>query len=213
MGVKVNFSTVPDAGQGGTIPLGKYPCRLHIDAYQVDQEGNPMLDGDGKKVFFRSKKQDIQWKTRAEILEGPFAGRELFDYLTFSEGGLKRIKVLASRIGLDITGPIEMEPEDLDCSYWYVEVDSHEVAQTAQGQVKVSKYTFHRGSCLCETCKTHDGKNVNVNSKTAFAGFELMDAESAKRLSGVHKKPKGEAANGTGHLAASEENAEDRPPF
>lgn len=213
MGVKVNFSTVPDAGQGETIPLGKYPCRLHIDAYQVDQEGNPMTDGEGKKVFFRSKAGAIQWKTRAEILEGPFAGRELFDYLTFSEGGLKRIKVLASRIGMSMTDDLDMEPEDLDKSMWYVDVDSHEVAQTAQGQVKDSKYTFHRGSCLCDVCKQWDGKNVNVNSKTAFAGFELMDAESAKRLSSVHKKPKGEAANGTGHLAGSEQPDEDRPPF
>lgn len=204
MGVKVNFANVPDAGQGGTIPIGKYPCRLHIDAYQTDHEGNFMLDGEGNKVFYRSKKDDIQWKTRAEILEGPFAGRELYDYLTFSEGGLKRIKVLAARIGLDIAGPIEMEPEDLDQSYWIVEVDKHEVAVDAQQRAKESKYTFHRGACVCDCCKQWDGKNVNVNAKTAFAGFELMSSEQAARLKDVHKKAKGASSGDSQPTEASD---------
>lgn len=212
MGVKVSFKDVPDAGQGGTIPLGKYSCRLHIDAYQVDEQKNPMLDGDGNKVFFRSSNQDIQWKMRAEILEGPFAGRELFDQLTFSSGGLKRIKVLASRIGLDMTREIDMEPDDLDQSYWNCEVDRHEVAQTKGGAVKESKFTFHRGSCVCDCCKTYDGKNVNVNSRIAFAGFELMDSETATRLSKVHKQPKSE--NGKLPVGDRAEVAEsDKPPF
>lgn len=183
MGVRVDFSQVKDGGGNfGPIPFGKHPARLHIDAYQMDAQKNFMLDGDGQKVYFRSKKGDIQWKMRVELLDGPALGREMLDYLTFSEGGLKRIKVLAARIGLDITGPIDMEPEDLDGSYWIVDVDSHEVAQEASGQIKNSKYMFKRGDCDCACCKQWDGKAVNVNAKIAFAGFELMPAAIATQF-------------------------------
>lgn len=210
MKVRVDFSQVKDGGGSfGPVALGKHPARIHIDAYQIDAQKNFMLDGDGNKVFFRSKKGDIQWKMRVEILDGEHASREIHDYLTFSEGGLKRIKVLASRIGLDITGPIDMEPEDLDGSFWIIEVDSHEVAQEASGQVKNSKYMFKRGSCLCDCCKQWDGKAVNVNARIAFAGFELMPAEIAKQFASSALKP-GEDLD----AALGEANGDNsRPPF
>jgi hypothetical protein len=50
-----------------------------------------------------------------------------------------------------------------------------------------------------------------VNSRIAFAGFELMDSETAMRLSKVHKKDKAPAAGGDGHLAEGERA--DKLPF
>lgn len=209
MGVRVDFSQVKEGGGSfGPVGLGKHPARVHIDAYLKDAQGGFMLDGDGEKVFGKSKKGDIQWKMRVEILDGEHASREIHDYLTFSEGGLKRIKVLASRIGLDITGPIDMEPEDLDGSFWIIDVDSHEVAQETNGQVKNSKYMFKRGSCDCNCCKQWDGKAVNVNARIAFAGFELMPAAVAKQFASSGLKP-GEDMDAA--LGASDKGS--APPF
>jgi hypothetical protein len=189
VGIKVNLRDTPDSQNFGPLPIGKYPCRLTIEAYQKDAQGNLMLDGDGQKTFYRSSAGDPQWKFTCTVLDGPYKGRTIKDQLTFSAGGLKRIKVLYVRGGFarGDEESIELEPDDLDGTFWNIEIDKHEPAVKRDGSPSLDK----------------NGKQY-VNSRIAFAGFELMDAATAARL----------AKNGPAPTSGgAPENSDDLPPF
>ena len=190
MGIKLNLKDTPDSGNFGPLPIGKYPCRLNIEAYQKDAQGNFMLDGDQKKCYWRSSNGDPQWKFTCTVLDGPYRTRVMKDQLTFSDGGKKRIKVLVVRAGLATGGEddFDLEPEDLDNTYWNIEIDKHEPAVKKDGSPALDK----------------NGKQY-INSRIAFAGFELMDAATAARLA----KGAPAAENGAGPTAEDE----DKPPF
>jgi hypothetical protein len=175
--LRINFKDVPDSQDFGTIPLGLYPALMKISAYMVDDQKNFALDGSGQKVFWTTSKGDPMWKMVLEIVDGPHKGREIFDNLNFSPGGLKRVKVIYVRGGFaeGDEEDIDIEPEEIDGTYWWIDVDRHEAG------TKESKYTFKNRGCGCETCKANDGKKVNINPRIAFAGFEPMKAADAAR--------------------------------
>ena len=197
MGIRVNFSEVPDSQDFGTIALGKYPAIMHVSAYQTDEQKNYMLNGNGDKVYWTTSNGDPMWKMDMEIVEGAFKGRSILDNLNFSAGGLKRVKVIWVRGGFaEADEDVELEPEDIDGTYWWIDVDRHEVNQDRQGNVKESKYTFKAKDCKCETCRKFDGQKVNVNARIAFAGFEPMKAADVVKFKGTPA-----AANGAGAVA------------
>jgi hypothetical protein len=184
MGIKVSMKDIPDSQDFSLIPLGKYPARMKVDAYQTDQQKNFMLDGNGEKTYWQTANGDPKWNLRIEILEGPHAGREILDNLNFSSGGLKRVKVLYVRGGFgDATDEVELEPEDFDGTYWLVDVDKHEVAQR-NGTVLEAKRAF-TAACPCENCKANNGKMVMMNARIGFAGFEPMPAAQAAKYNGA----------------------------
>jgi hypothetical protein len=65
------------------------------------------------KTNCTSSKGNEQWKIRWEISEGTYRGRLLFDDFTFSEGGLKKVKLVCDRIGIDVTGEVELTADML----------------------------------------------------------------------------------------------------
>lgn len=204
MGLKINFSKVADSQDFGTLPLGKYPAKLHIEAYMTDAQGGFMTNADGGKVFWSTRNGDPMWKMQFEILDPKYKDRKVFDNLIFSEKGQKRVKVLYVRGGFaegDKDEEIELEPEDLDGTNWWIDIDSHEVAQSSDGSPRESKYAFKPNGCGCETCKANAGKMVNVNARIAFAGFNPMTAAEAKKFA-------------TGGAAAGPGSPDlDKPPF
>lgn len=190
---KDTWNNVPAPGDFGTLPIGKYPVRMKVNAYQTDGSGVPMTNGKGEPVFWTTSAGDPMWKLELEVLAPGLRGRKIFDQLSFGIGGLKRVKVLYVRGGFaDETGDVNLVPEDLDGSYWNVDVDRHEIACERDGKTpKVSRYPFKRKDCTCTVCKQYDGKNVNVNARIAFAGFEPMPAKEAKQ----YAQPDGIGAN------------------
>ena len=195
MGIKVNFGEVPDSQDFGTIALGKYPALMVVDAYQHDEQGNFMLDTNQNKVYWTNANHDPWWKLKFEILEGPYKDRTLLDNLFFSEKGMRRVKVISTRAGFadDFSG--ELEAEDIDRTYWWIEVDEHQL-RTKNNVAVESKYPFKAKGCKCPTCIANDGKMVNVDARIAFAGFELMTAKDAAKFKGTPA-----AANGAGAVA------------
>ena len=181
MGRRYNFKEIADSQDFSLVPLGKYPARLKIDAFQHDQLGNLMTDGAGEPVPHLTTKGNELWKLQFEILNTTSAGRIVFDNLNFSNGGLKRVKVMFVRAGFPDDYEGEVDPDDLDGTYWNILVDSHEVAKNFKDDtLRESKYTFkNSGQCKCETCLRYDGQKVSVNPRIGFAGFELMDPKDA----------------------------------
>jgi len=191
MGKRYNFANIADSQDFGLIPMGRYPARLHVDAYQHDTEGNFMTDGAGDKCFWQTNKGDDLWKLTFDVLDTEHAGRKVFDNLNFSQGGLKRVKIIFMRVGYGDDYEGELDPDDLDGSYWFINVDSHEVYENARSP---SKYIFkNKNGCKCETCRTYEvhpaesckvcekdgGHKVRVNAKIGFAGFDPMPAKDA----------------------------------
>lgn len=196
--IKVNFSSVPDAGEFGPLPLGRYAARMHVDAYQHDAQGGLATNGDGEPVFWSTSAGDSMWKLEMEVLEGAAKGRKLFDQLSFGPGGMKRVKVIYKRGGFadtDADEEIELYPEDLDKTCWWIDVDRHEVAMERDGKTpRTAKRAFQRKGCACSVCTASDGQLVMVNSRIAFAGFEPMKAAEAKKFSqngGAGASPEG----------------------
>lgn len=181
MGTRVSFKDIPDGGQEfRLVPLGKYPARLKVDAYQHDDNGNYLTDGEGDRVMWRTKKGDEMWKLQFQILATEAADRIVFDNLNFSEGGKKRVKIMFRRAGYPEDYEGEPDPEDLDGTYWNIDVDSHELQTTATGAITISKYKFkNKIDCKCSVCVGNDDKEVRINPKIGFAGFELMPLKDA----------------------------------
>jgi hypothetical protein len=53
------------------------------------------------------------WRLELTILDGTHEGRRIFDNLVFSERGVRRVKLVADRLGIDVSGEMSLEREDL----------------------------------------------------------------------------------------------------
>jgi hypothetical protein len=183
MGIRRSFKDVPDSTGFTLVSAGRHPARMHVDAYQHDAAGNFALDGAGQKVYWEtSTSHDPLWKLHMEILDGDHRGATVDDNLNFSSGGMKRVKVVYKRGGF-ATGDeedIELEPEDLDGSCWWITVE-HEVSidfKTKEERPR-KRGEFSANGCTCATCVKYDGKDVYVQHKITFDGFEPMAAKEA----------------------------------
>lgn len=90
---KVDFSTIDDVQDFTPLPAGKYLCKL----IGVEEA--------------RTQYDDEMWKLRFQVIDGEHSGRFVFDNLVFSEAALKRVKLICSRLGLDVTGETNLTPD------------------------------------------------------------------------------------------------------
>jgi hypothetical protein len=94
--MKVDFSQVEDSESYVSIPEGTYVCRIVEVRPYATREGSP------------------RWSFRLEVAEGEYAGRTAaWDSLIFSERGLPRVKHVLACFGFDVSGALELSPEDL----------------------------------------------------------------------------------------------------
>lgn len=89
---KVNFGGVDDAQDFSAVPKDKYRCRV----------------AKVKEGF--TKNGDEMWSLRLRIEDGPYKGRLLFDNLIFSDAAMGRVKMVLSRLGLDVSGSLDVTP-------------------------------------------------------------------------------------------------------
>lgn len=94
--MKVNWDTVSDDMSGfDPLPDGQYPVKVVEVEERSTSKGDPM------------------WSLQLEVLSGQYAGRIIFDNITWSEAGMKRVKFVLRRLGLELSGEQEIKPEDL----------------------------------------------------------------------------------------------------
>ena len=97
--MRIDFSGVQDAESFISVPEGVYVCRIAEVREGITRDGNP------------------RWAMRLEVADGDYAGRTAgWDGLVWSERGLPRIKKILARLGYDVSGTIDLEPEDLEGS-------------------------------------------------------------------------------------------------
>lgn len=88
---KIDFSTVDEAGDFSPLPEGKYLSRLEsIDDSQQTQNGDDM------------------WRMQFQVIEGEYKKRYIFDNMVFSEKAMSRVKLICSRMGLDVSGEVDL---------------------------------------------------------------------------------------------------------
>jgi len=135
--MKFDFSTVDDAESFVSIPEGTYLCRIAEVRPGLTREGSP------------------RWGLRLEVREGEYAGRTAaWDGLVFSERGLPRVKQVLGRLGFDVSGTLDLQPDDL--------VDL---------QAKVQLLTEERENPLT-------GKRI-VRLRVPYAGYESIDGNGS----------------------------------
>jgi hypothetical protein len=90
--MEINFDEIDDVQDFTPLPAGRYRCRLAGIEESSTEKGAAM------------------WRMSFVVLDGPFAGRRLFDNLPFSAKALKRVKLVFSRLGLPTTGVVDVTP-------------------------------------------------------------------------------------------------------
>jgi len=92
---RINFAEVEDmeSTSFSPIPDGSYPCRVA-----------DVKDG------HQTKSGDEMWRLEFEIISGDFKGRRLFDNMIFSQKAASRVKLICSRLGIDTSGEVDLQP-------------------------------------------------------------------------------------------------------
>lgn len=118
---KLDFSKIDDIQDFSPLPAGKYLGRLVEIEEASTQHGDEM------------------WKLRFEITQGQYTGRLIFDNLVFSNAALKRVKLICSRLGLDVSQALNLTPELIKgrTTYLTVEVETYEDAEGRSKQRNV----------------------------------------------------------------------------
>ena len=101
---KIDFAKVEEIHDFTPLPDGKYLCKLTEIEEAETQYGDEM------------------YKLRFEVMEGEHTGRIIFDNMVFSEAALKRVKLICSRLGFDVSGELEITPDILKNRTCYISV-------------------------------------------------------------------------------------------
>jgi hypothetical protein len=92
----IDFSEVGDVENYASVPEGTYLVKVVEVRDTLSKEGH------------------TRWGFRLEVLEGPFAGRTAaWDWITWSEKGLRRAKHVLDGLGFEVRGKLEVSHEDL----------------------------------------------------------------------------------------------------
>lgn len=93
---RFDFSKVDQKDSFVSVPAGAYTCRVAEVRLGAARDGSE------------------RWSLRLDVVEGEHAGRmAAWDSLTWSERGVSRVKRVLGALGFDVTGELEVEPEDL----------------------------------------------------------------------------------------------------
>ncbi len=114
---KVDFSKVEDVQDFSPLPEGKYLCKV-----SDIEETTTQYD-------------DEMWKLKFEVIQGEHTGRFIFDNMVFSEAAMKRVKLICSRLGLDVSGELDLTPSLLKGRRCYISVITEEYEDN-EGRIK-----------------------------------------------------------------------------
>jgi len=105
---RIDFNNVDDVQDFSPLPDGKYLCRVAEVEEAATQYGDEM------------------WKLRFVVESGPHRGRYIFDNMVFSDAAMKRVKLICSRLGLNVSGELDLTPAVIKGRSCYVTVETEE---------------------------------------------------------------------------------------
>jgi uncharacterized protein DUF669 len=123
--MKAAWDDIPDADDFSPIPDGEYLMKVAEAEEKQSKNGNPM------------------WKLVLEIVNGQFKGRRVWDNITWSGEGMKRVKLVLSRLGLDLKGDMEVATTDIvGRSAWVTVTQESFWSEKHEKEMKTNKPTF-----------------------------------------------------------------------
>jgi hypothetical protein len=132
---RIDFSKIDDIQDFSPLPAGQYLCRL------VEVKLASTISG------------DEMWKIRFTVESGEYSGRCIFDNLVFSPAAMKRVKLICSRLGLDTSRELVLEPSSI-------------IGRTAYVSVEIEEYEDQEG-------------NTKKRNVVPFAGYDRVDGHTA----------------------------------
>ena len=150
MTIKIDFDEVDDHEEFGVLPEGEYLCEV-----EACEEKTGKTSG------------EPYWNLKMAVIEGEHENRIIFDKLFFTEGALKRTKLVFKRLGVDVSGEQNYEEEEL-------------VGRQAYVTAAIEQY---------------EGKDKNVVPFAGYRSIE-DDEEDADEPKKETKKPSGKKTTG-----------------
>jgi hypothetical protein len=147
---KIDFNKIDEVNEFTPLPDGEYPCRLEDIEESATQYGDEM------------------WKLQFAVMSGEHKGRFIFDNLVFSAKALKRAKLICSRLGIDVSGEVELKPAML-------------IGKTCMLSIETEEY------------ENEDGV-LKKRNFVPFAGYERLDEGGAASPSPSPDSAKAESA-------------------
>lgn len=142
---KIDFSQIDDVQDFSPIPPGRYLCRL----VEIEES--------------KTQHDDEMWNLRFEVIEGEHRGRVVFDRLVFSQAALKRVKLICSRMGIDVSGPVSLTPAMMK-------------GKTCFLTVQIEEYL-------------DDEENAKKRNTVPFAGYERADKSAPVQAGETEEEP------------------------
>ena len=130
---KIDFSKIDDVADYTPLPEGEYLCRL------ADVEESQTHQGDD------------MWNLKFVVEEGEFTGRYIFDNLPFTPKAMPRVKLICSRMRVDVSGEVDLRPE-------------HLIDKQVLVTVTIEEYEAEEG-------------NTKRRNRVPFAGYDFADSE------------------------------------
>ena len=88
---------------------------------------------------------------RLELVHGELAGRTaVLDWLNFTERGLRRVRMVLAALGFDVTGSLDVEPEELLGREAMVRVATQESRRESDGRLlRRSRVAYDGWESVC----------------------------------------------------------------
>ena len=107
----------------------------------------------------RARDGSIRWSFRLEVVDGEWAGRTAaWDSLTWSERGVYRVKKVLEALGLDVTGELEIESNDLVDLRARVQIEPEEREDPLTGRRQVRMRVPYLGYARLENGSEGSGR-------------------------------------------------------
>ncbi|MEZ5975907.1 MAG: hypothetical protein R3F33_06935 [Planctomycetota bacterium] len=115
--MRQDFTDVDDTHSLMNLEPGQYAGEVADVRVTLARDGSP--------------RWGIQWR----VCAGPLAGRTLaWDNLNWSDRGLPRVKWMLGLLGFDVTGVLELEPDDLLGRRALVQIQREQYEEPGTGQ-------------------------------------------------------------------------------
>lgn len=165
--------------------------RIDMDKIPDNDTREPLPDGTYRVELTKieektTKNGDEMWNLDFTVRDKKFSGRHIFDNLVFSDAAMKRVKLVCSRLGLNVKGEVDLVPSML-----------------LHREALVSVIIEDR-EIVDDTGKT---KRIHRNS-VPFDGYLPIDGGTqSSRVEKTEKETKIE------NMSAGDDTAEDSLPF
>lgn len=146
---EMDFNKIDDMESFSPVPKGKYFCNLtEIEDDKTTQNGDEM------------------WRLKFTVTQGEYKGRSIWDNLIFSENAKKRVKFICARLGLDVSGKIDLTPITIINKTCFITTDVEEYIDD-KGKTKERNTVLFDGYERADTIQVEeDGEPTPASSNS-----------------------------------------------